>query len=82
MFPRLYAIIDPSLLTTSELILAEMLAESGVELIQYRNKTAASRQYFEVSRQLSTALVSRGARFVINGLAKTSRSCRARPASM
>jgi len=47
VFPRLYAIIDASLLTTSELILAETLAESGVELIQYRNKTAASRQFFK-----------------------------------
>ena len=54
VFPRLYAIIDPTLLTMSELVLAEALAGSGVELIQYRNKTASSRQFFEVSRQLSS----------------------------
>jgi thiamine-phosphate pyrophosphorylase len=66
VFPRLYAIIDPALLTTSELILAETLAGSGVELIQYRNKTAPSRQFFDVSRQLSSALAPRGVRFIVN----------------
>jgi thiamine-phosphate pyrophosphorylase len=66
VFPRLYAILDSSLLTTSELVLAETLAGSGVELIQYRNKTAPSRQFFEVSRQLSNALTPRGVRFIVN----------------
>ena len=66
VFPCLYAIIDPALLTTSELILAETLAGSGVELIQYRNKTAPSRQFFDVSRQLSSALAPRGVRFIVN----------------
>jgi thiamine-phosphate pyrophosphorylase len=66
VFPRLYAIIDPSLLTISELALANALAESGVELIQYRNKTASSRHFFEVSLQLSRALEPRGVRFMVN----------------
>jgi thiamine-phosphate pyrophosphorylase len=66
VLPRLYAIIDPSLLTISELALAEALAGSGVELIQYRNKTASSRQFFEISRQLSTALGPRGVRLIVN----------------
>jgi thiamine-phosphate pyrophosphorylase len=66
VFPRLYAIIDAGLLTTSELVLAETLAGSGVELIQYRNKTAPSRQFFKVSRKLSTALEPRGVRFIVN----------------
>jgi thiamine-phosphate pyrophosphorylase len=46
--------------------LAVALAESGVELIQYRNKTASSRQFFEISRQLSSALGPLGARLVVN----------------
>ena len=62
VFPPLYAIIDPTLLTISELVLAETLAGSGVELIQYRNKTASSRQYFEISRQLAHVLGPRGVR--------------------
>jgi thiamine-phosphate pyrophosphorylase len=66
VFPRLYAIIEPTLLTISELALAEALAESGVELIQYRNKTASSRHIFEISLQLSKSLVPRGARFIVN----------------
>jgi thiamine-phosphate pyrophosphorylase len=66
VIPPLYAILDPSLLTTSELILAETLAESGVELIQYRNKHASSRELFETSLRLSTALAQRGVRFIVN----------------
>jgi len=66
VIPPLYAILDPSLLTTSELILAETLAESGVELIQYRNKNASSRELFESSLRLSRALAQRGVRFIVN----------------
>src|SRR3974390_451913 len=66
VFPRLYAIIDPSLLTISELDLAEALAGSGVELIQYRNKTASSRQFFEISCQLADTLGPRGVRLIVN----------------
>jgi thiamine-phosphate pyrophosphorylase len=46
--------------------LAEALAASGVELIQYRNKTATSRQFFEFSRQLSKSLGARGVRLIVN----------------
>src|ERR1700681_1841790 len=66
VFPRLYAIIDPALLTISELELAEALAGSGVELVQYRNKTASSRQFFEISRQLASVLGPRGVRLIVN----------------
>jgi len=66
VFPRLYAIIDPTLLTISELELAETLAGSGVELIQYRDKAASSRHFFEISRQLSSALGPRGVRLIVN----------------
>src|SRR3984893_9715130 len=65
VIPPLYAILDPSLLTTTELILAEMLAESGVELIQYRNKNASSREFFEISLRLSTAGALWGVRFSV-----------------
>ena len=66
VFPRLYAIIDSALLTISELALAETLAGSGVELIQYRNKKAPPRSLFEISRRLSNGLAQRGARFIVN----------------
>ncbi len=66
VFPSLYAIMDASLLRTSELAFAEMLAESGVELIQYRNKQASSRLLFHVTRDLASSLKSREVRFVVN----------------
>src|ERR1700676_5562320 len=66
VFPRLYAIIDPDLLTISELELAEALAGSGVELVQYRNKTASSRQFFEICRPLASLLDPRGGRLIVN----------------
>lgn len=66
VFPRLYAIIDPTFLAVSELALAETLAGSGVELIQYRDKTGSSRHFFEVSRQLSSVLGPRGVRLIVN----------------
>lgn len=56
VFPPLYAIIDAALLKTSELSFAEMMAESGVELLQYRNKRATSRELFEASQSISAKL--------------------------
>ncbi|HEX9760505.1 MAG TPA: thiamine phosphate synthase [Candidatus Acidoferrales bacterium] len=68
-FPPLYAIMDavfaPSL-RTSELSIAEMLAEARVELIQYRNKQSSPRHLLEISRQWIPALRVHGARFVVN----------------
>lgn len=66
VFPPLYAILDPALLTISELAMAEALAESGVQLIQYRNKTASSRHFFEISRKLSAASVRRSVKLIVN----------------
>jgi thiamine-phosphate pyrophosphorylase len=66
VFPSLYAIIDAALLTTSELALAERLAKSGVELIQYRDKTSPSGKVFDLSLRLSQVLRSAGCRFIVN----------------
>jgi thiamine-phosphate pyrophosphorylase len=49
-----------------------MMAESGVELLQYRNKSATSRELFEASRSISarlSALAKPGSfepRFIVN----------------
>ncbi len=53
MFPPLYAIIDPSLLKISEPAFAGMMAESGVAILQYRSKRAASRELYEAAARLS-----------------------------
>jgi thiamine-phosphate pyrophosphorylase len=73
VFPRLYAIIDASLLSGSELqsnasglAIAQMLANSGVELIQYRDKQSNSRLSYEVSLQFVRALANTLAKFIVN----------------
>ena len=49
-----------------ELAFAEMLAESGVKLIQYRNKQASSRLLFEVSSRLVSQMRPAGCRLIVN----------------
>ncbi len=66
MFPALYAIIDAVWLSTSELAFAEMLAESGVELIQYRHKQISTRNLFRISEEMAARLGSRDVRFIVN----------------
>jgi thiamine-phosphate pyrophosphorylase len=58
--------MDAVWLTTSELACAELLAESGVELIQYRNKQSSSRSLFEMARTLADFLRPRNVRFIVN----------------
>jgi thiamine-phosphate pyrophosphorylase len=73
VFPPLYAIIDSALLEISELSFAQLMAQSGVALLQYRNKRATSRTLFEVSRTLSAHFSTSGkasgsnpVRFIVN----------------
>jgi thiamine-phosphate pyrophosphorylase len=66
VFPKLYAIMDAVWLATSELACAEMLAESGVELIQYRNKRISARNLFPISKTLADFLRPRGVTFILN----------------
>jgi thiamine-phosphate pyrophosphorylase len=72
VFPPLYAIIDADLVKTSELSFAEMMAESGVEILQYRSKHATSRQLFEVCSALARRFPPavgkspRALRFIVN----------------
>ena len=69
VFPPLYAIIDAGLLKISELSFAQMMAESGVEVLQYRSKHATSRQLFEICALLSREwprLGKNSPRFIVN----------------
>ena len=50
----------------TELAIAAMLADSGVKLIQYRNKQATPRNLFLISRELAGFLSPRGVRFIVN----------------
>ena len=66
VLPKLYVILDAALLASSEIEIARRLAEAGVRLIQYRNKTAAARELFLRSRELSERLKPLGVRFIVN----------------
>jgi thiamine-phosphate pyrophosphorylase len=54
------------LLTVPETECALGLAEAGVRLLQYRNKSASARELLEASKQLSIDLISRAVTFIVN----------------
>ena len=72
VFPPLYAIIDADLLEGSALSFAEAMAESGVELLQYRAKDASTREVCETSQLLRDRCArfatesARGVRLIVN----------------
>jgi thiamine-phosphate pyrophosphorylase len=66
VLPRLYVILDAALITSSERDCAKGLAEAGVRLLQYRNKSASPRRYLESSRELAETLRPRGVSFFVN----------------
>jgi len=66
VLPRLYVILDAGLITSSERDCAVSLAEAGVRLLQYRNKSAPARRYLETSRDLAEALRPHGVSFFVN----------------
>jgi thiamine-phosphate pyrophosphorylase len=66
VLPRLYVILDAALITSSERDCALGLAEAGVRLLQYRNKSAPARQYLASSRELAETLRPHGVSFFVN----------------
>jgi thiamine-phosphate pyrophosphorylase len=66
VLPRLYVILDAALLTSPESECAKKLVDAGVRLLQYRNKSASSRELFESSQRLAAFLIPQGATFVVN----------------
>jgi len=72
VFPPLYAIIDADLLQGSALSFAEAMAESGVQLLQYRAKHASTREVCETSQLLCARCARfaqesvRGVRLIVN----------------
>ena len=65
MFPPLYAIVDPTVVT-NPLDFARQLADAGVRLIQIRDKRASSRKLFEQSEALADLLVPGGIKVIVN----------------
>ena len=66
VLPRLYVILDAALLTIPETVCAQRLAEASVRLLQYRHKSATSRELLESSKRLSALLVPKGIKFIVN----------------
>jgi thiamine-phosphate pyrophosphorylase len=66
VLPRLYVILDAALLTVPETECAQALADAGVRLLQYRNKAASSRELFDCSKKLASALLPQGVTFIVN----------------
>jgi len=65
-FPRFYAILDAGLVAGWEPELAAKLAEAGVTLIQYRNKTVGARRLFDISCAIRGKLSGYDARLIVN----------------
>ena len=66
VLPRLYVILDAGLLPSEELDCAKMLADCGVRLVQYRNKTAPARELLRITRRLSAFFQSKEVSFIVN----------------
>ena len=66
MFPALYAILDPSLISIPVVQFAENLAGAGVRLMQLRDKRSTAAQLFAESRDLASALVPADVKFIVN----------------
>lgn len=66
VLPRLYVILDATLLNNSPQECARELAAAGVQLLQYRAKEAAARDFLRTSRELVTSLNSYGTSVIVN----------------
>ena len=66
VLPRLYVILDATLLNNSPHDCAQELGAAGVRLLQYRDKTASARDLLAISRELVSSLNSYGASLVVN----------------
>ncbi|MCU1243566.1 MAG: thiamine-phosphate diphosphorylase [Candidatus Acidoferrum typicum] len=66
VLPRLYVILDATLLNNSPHDCARELAAAGVRLLQYRDKMASARDLLATSRELVSSLNTYGTSLVVN----------------
>jgi thiamine-phosphate pyrophosphorylase len=66
VLPRLYVILDATLLNNSPYDCAQELAAAGVRLMQYRDKAASAREVLQTSRELVLSFKPHGASLVVN----------------
>ena len=73
--PRLYAIIDPARAGGRPPVeVARELLSAGVQLIQFRNKHASSRQLYETCVELKELLRGSSCRLIVNDRADVARA--------
>jgi thiamine-phosphate pyrophosphorylase len=69
MIPRLYAIADAAFLSARRISVTDFareLAQAGVQLIQYRDKTGSPQQVLRQTEQLREALSGSACRIILN----------------
>jgi thiamine-phosphate pyrophosphorylase len=66
VLPRLYVILDATLLNNSPHNCAQELAAAGVRLLQYRDKSESPRDLLKTSSELVGSLKSYGASLIVN----------------
>jgi thiamine-phosphate pyrophosphorylase len=66
VLPRLYVILDATLLKNSPDDSARELAAAGVRLLQYRNKSASAKELLQTSRWLVSSLESSNTALIVN----------------
>ena len=66
VLPRLYVILDATLLNNSPQDCARELAAAGVRLLQYRDKSASARDLLKTSRELVSLLRPYGSSLIVN----------------
>jgi thiamine-phosphate pyrophosphorylase len=66
VLPRLYVILDATLLNNSPQDCARELAAAGVRLLQYRNKSASARDLLKTSSEFVSSLTSYGSSLIVN----------------
>jgi thiamine-phosphate pyrophosphorylase len=66
VLPRLYVILDATLLPVSAIDCAQELAGAGVRLMQYRHKHAPAGDLLKVSLDLAAELQPQGITFIVN----------------
>jgi thiamine-phosphate pyrophosphorylase len=66
VLPRLYVILDATLLTVSAMDCAQELAAAGVRLMQYRHKHAPAGELLKVSLDLVSELQPQGITFIVH----------------
>ena len=66
VLPRLYVILDATLLNNSPHNCARELAAAGVRLLQYRDKSASPRDLLKTCRELVSSLKPYGSSLIVN----------------